>query len=215
MQDIIRFILTLLCTYFAYLVIFYTAKRARAIIKLSSLKKECDAKITYFRMPYLSYFKLSSKPDAAIEIGERIYLIRFINGKGGMRFLHFASQKYFVTFSRIRISVSGLLRFGGRQRADVSHNTSRHSVKILPEFEIPEQYSISSVISSRKIIPVLIFNPAPNEVTYVTESKTSIKAAFEGDDLYGQMVFTPSAFLRYADRVYREEKRQMADEFVW
>ena len=215
MQDLIRFTITILCIYLTYLIVFYTVKRTRAIIRLSQLKKECDAKITYLCMPYLSYFKLSSKPDVTVEIGNRVYLIRFINGKGSLRFLHFASKKYFVTFSRIRISVSGLLRFGGRQRAAVSQNTSRHSVKILPELEIPEEYRQASGFDSRQIIPVLIFTPAPNEVTYVTETKTSIKAAFEGDDVYGQLIFTPTAFVTYADRVFREEKRQKEEAFLW
>ena len=62
---------------------------------------------------------------------------------------------------------------------------------------------------------MLIFTPAPNEVTYVTETKTRIKSAFDGDLMYGQMIFTSTTFVSYADRMEREEKYRKEEEFSW
>ncbi len=213
MQDLFRFIILIVSLYLIYLFFFYFLKRIGAIYKIASLKKTNDAKIRYTRMPFASYFRLSAKPDIVVAIGNTTYLIRLINGKGGLKFLHFASPEYFVTFSKIRISVSGLFKFGRRSKAVSSESTSRHSVKILPKLQLPEEYTKPSL--ERKLVPVLIFTPVPNEITYVTETKTRIKPAFDGDLMYGQMIFTPSTFISYADRKEREEKYRKEEELSW
>ena len=84
--------------------------------------------------------------------------------------------------------------------------TSAHSVKILPKLQIPEEYVIRDEFDERKVVPVLLFNPAPCEVSYVSEAKTSIKVAFTGDEFYGMQIFTASTFVSYADRMMREEE---------
>jgi hypothetical protein len=45
-----------------------------------------------------------------------------------------------------------------------------------------------------------LLDPEPCEVTYVTEAKNSIRAAYTGDEVYGRMIFTPESFYIYADR---------------
>ena len=57
--------------------------------------------------------------------------------------------------------------------------------------------------SSKREMKILLFSPAPCEVSYVTEEKTSIKLAFTGDTLYSFKIFTPSTFATYAEREYR------------
>ncbi len=213
MQDLFRFIIFIFSVYFIYQGVFFFIKRVRTVVKISSLKKTNNAKITYTRMPFSSYFKLSPKPDIVVEIGRVTYLIRLINGKGALRFLHFASPEYFVTFSKIRISFSGLLGLARKNRVSNSVSTSKRSVKILPHLEIPEKYTKPDY--QNKTVPVLIFTPTPNEITYVAETKTRIKPAFEGDLMYGQMIFTPSTFVSYADRTEREEKYKKEEEFSW
>ena len=215
MQDLFRFIITVFVIYVTYVILFYALKRTLAIKKISELKKLADAKITYLRFPFLSFFKLSAKPDAIIEIGEKIYLVRLINGKGPARFLHFASREFFVTYSKISFSVGALLRLTARGKGVSSQSTSRQSVKILPSLEVPSQYTEISAEKGKELVPVLMFSPVPNEITFVSETRTTIKLAFEGDDMYGQKIFTPSAFVTYTDRVYREEKRRAEDEFIW
>ena len=74
---------------------------------------------------------------------------------------------------------------------------------------VPEEYARDT----RKLVPVLIFSPAPNEVSYVTETKNSIRVAFSGDRVYGARIFTASTFLTIADREYRESLLQKKEEY--
>lgn len=210
MTKILEFLLILFVCYLLYFLGYYLYKRSYAIRKISSLKAISDAKIEKIRSPLASYFKLSDKPDITVEIGNRIYLIRFLNGKNSRRFMHFASKEYFVTYSKMRFSIGNFVNLRGRRatvaRAPGFLTTGSHSVKILPKLTISDKYLSASDIYGKKLVPVLILNPAPNEISYVTETKTSIKVAFTGDEIYGQKIFTATSFVTYAERVCREEK---------
>ena len=215
MQDFFKLLLTIFAIYLIYTALFYITKRIRAVSKLCELKKMCHAKINFVRSPFSSLFILSKKPDIIIEIDDDVYLIRFINGKGSLRFLHFASPEFFVTYSKTHISLGSILRLGARGKSANSQSTSRQSVRILPSLEIPENFARQAARGEKRLAPVLIFSPAPNEITFVSESKTSIKPAFEGDDMYGQKIFTPSTFVTYTDRKHREKRLCEEDNFIW
>lgn len=209
MGQIIEITVVLLIFFFACLLCRYIYKRAAAIRKIKTLKTVSRVKIKKIRSPFASYFTLSDNPDFIIEIGRRVYLIRFLNGKGTHRFMHFASPKFFVTYSKMRFSVGNLTSLRGRYAVTKSSGfltTGAHSVKILPPLTIPDEYIRATEIYGKLIEPVLILSPAPNEVSYVAENKTSIKVAFTGDEIYGHKVFTASSFVSYAERVYREDK---------
>ena len=208
MIKIIEFLIVITACVLLYRLFHYIQKRAYAMKKLSTLKESSGAKITRCRSPFASYFTLSEKPDAVAEIGNCIYFIRFLNGRGRRRFMHFASREYFVTYSKMRISIGSLTRRRGRRgvTADAGFvSTGAYSVKILPELKIPDKYVAARDFYEKELVPVLILNPAPNEVSYVTEAKTSIKVAFTGDELYGQKIFTATSFAAYAERAKRAE----------
>ena len=84
-------------------------------------------------------------------------------------------------------------------------------VRILPKLK----YELDRNAVGKEVIPVLIFNPAPHDVTYVTESKNRVAAAFTGDKVYDQTIFTASTFVTYADRYERErlEAKKSASSF--
>lgn len=65
-----------------------------------------------------------------------------------------------------------------------------------------------NVTGDKRIEKILLFSPAPYEVSYVTEERSTIRLAFTGDELYGYRIFTPSTFVTFIDR----EKRRMEDE---
>jgi hypothetical protein len=111
--------------------------------------------------------------------------------------VHFASKRFAVVFSRIHFSISGLLSRGARKgaRPSGSVDTSRQKVHIIEGLTYDKETNVREVI---------ILDPAPAEVTYVTETKTAIKAAYTGDEVYGRMIFTPETFVIYADRRKRE-----------
>ncbi len=189
------------------------AKRLSAHITLSKIGKACGAKINYTRLPILSMFKLSKKPDMTIEIGDDIYLARFINGRSSRTMLHFASPEYFVTYVQ-RSFLLGYRGFGGMRvsKDSMAIMTSRRKVKILPQLEIPRELLSDNEKENKKIHQILIFSPCPSEVTYVTNTKTSIKLAFTGDEFYGQKIFSAKTFISYADRMKREKEYQKATE---
>ncbi len=209
MDKIIEITAVALLLFLVYVLCRYIWKRAAAIRKIKKLTEISEAKVKIVRSPFASYFTLSDKADLIVEIGRRIYFVRFLNGKGAHRFMHFASPSFFVTYSKMRFSVGNLTHLRGRRAVTKSPGfltTGAHSVKILPTLTIPDEYIRQRDIYYKSLEPVLILNPAPNEVSYVTDTKTSIKLAFTGDALYGQKVFTASSFVSYAERIAREDK---------
>ena len=209
MTDILEILLPILSALVVYKLFFYISKRSVAIRKLSSLRETCGASVSYTRMPFLSFFKLGDKPDAVIETKDSIYLLRFIDTPGGGKHLHFASERFFVTYTKSPWSLGGLLQLRRRYRVAASntHGTSSSErVRILPPMQIEEKYLSASEIYGKKVVPVLLFNPAPKELSYVTREKTSINVAFTGDEVYGFRVFTVSTFVIYVDRATREAK---------
>ncbi len=190
----------------------YFTKRIRAIVKICGLKKECGAEVRLMRSPLAILLHSSPLPDIAVSIGEQVYLLRLINGRGGAKHLHFASRRYYVTFSEMKITLGALLNVGKKYKVTKGagyQTTSSHSVKILGELAVPDEFK------GKTVTPVLLLSPAPAEVTYVTEERTSIKAAFEGDDVYGQRIFTASTFFNHADRVKRELDSPTAERAIF
>ncbi len=197
-----------------YKLVFCFVKRIRGILKIKALKSECGATVIFIRSPIAFFFRTSKKPDIAVEIGDDIYLLRLLNGKGSRRHLHFASKRFYVTFSSMKITLGALLNVGRRYkvtRGSGYQTTSNHSVKLLDELSVPEKYNKTN----KNIISVLLLNPAPAEVTYVTDERTSIKAAFEGDDVYGQKIFTASTFFIHADRRKREKELEVKETAIF
>ena len=208
MYKIIEVAVILILLFFAGVAVYYAYKRISAMKKIYGLIDASGAKITKTRSAFASFFKLSDKPDLIIDIGRRVYFVRLLNGRGSRRFMHFASDEFFVTYSKMRFSFGNLTHF--RTRRSVTRSTGflttgAHSVKILPKLKIPDEYIYQRDLYDKILEPVLILNPAPNEVSYVTKSKTSIKVAFTGDEVHGQKIFTASSFASFAERVCRED----------
>ena len=209
MTDILEFLLIFVAALLIYRIIFYVFKRGVAIRRILTLRKICNADVRIERFLFLSFFKLGETPDAVIETGDSVYAVRFIDTPGGRKHLHFASDKFFVTYTSTPWSLGGLLHLRRRYRSATatSHNTSAaQRVRILPTLKISERDRRTCEIYGKKYVPVLLFNPAPKELSYVTKEKTSIKVAFTGDEVYGQKVFTASTFVIYVDRATREAK---------
>jgi len=208
-MTVFNFAVFVIAAYLLYKIIFTLSKRLFAVIKLYELKKETGARVVFLRSPIFSLITESPKPDVVVEIGKTVYLIRFINGISGQRFVHFASEEYFVSFLKNRFTLGGKVKIRARYRVTEHKGyitTSSHKVTVLPKLQIPEEYREISEFDGRKVVPVYIFNPAPCSVSYVTEEKTSIKVAFTGDEFYGVKIFTSSTFKNYAERMKREEE---------
>ena len=209
MAEIVRYIILIILAVLAYRLIYRIIKRLKATKEIRSLKKICGARVRFKHCPMRSYFKPSKAPDAIVEVGNTVYLIRLISGGGGLHFIHFASPEYFVTYTKFRLSLGSLFSKGARRsyvKASGSVNTSMQKVRIMPKLEIPEEYKIKNEYDTRKIVSVIVLSPEPAEVPFVTEKRNAIKAAFTGDEVYGQKIFTPATFAIYADRQKRQEE---------
>ena len=211
MIDIINLILFIVPVIAALRITYWLSKRLKLITRLYSLKRECGASVKFTRFPLLPTICISSQPDAIVEIGNTVYLIRLYSGGGAFSSVHFINEKY----SAVYIQVKGATR---ARRAMVYRSSLTGGINIgtkvhiLPEFKVPENIRKRRKIN---IVKVLLLNPAPSAMTYVTEEKTSIRIAFTGDEFYGMKVFTASTFVRYADRESRNPKKNEYPEFEY
>ncbi len=222
MVEITRFIIVIIAL--VYLTVFFTwfFKRTRLLLSLLSLKKECGAKVEILRFPYRTMRFISDKPDIRVTIGNRVYNIRLYSGGSAMKSVHFASENYSVLYSRLAVAVrrTAPVVWSGRMPLFFVGAKTGQRVRYVPsvkqdkkqtekdDYYYDDELFGKSEEEETKEENVLIFNPAPSEVSYVTEDKTKIDLAFTGDMLYRERIFTGSSFIRYADRMSREEKRK-------
>ena len=152
-----------------------------------------------------------SGPDITVEILDTVYLIRLYSGGGPFSSVHFINEKYSAVYIQVRGATRA--RRGMATKSSLTGGINIGTkVHILPEFKVPEEIRRRRRIN---IVKVLLLNPAPSAMTYVTETKTSIRIAFTGDEFYGMKVFTTSTFINYADRESRNPKKTEYPEFEY
>lgn len=206
MTDILELVLIIVAAWILLNITAILWKRIRLYVRISALSR-IGAKVKYARPPFLSLFRVSKKPEVTVKLGKRIYLIRIFSGGGIGKVVHFASEEYLVRFSRLRTAIYSKRRLGEKivtARSGFAVGTRVFKIPLLDTSE----YENADV----DVIPVLIFSPAPGEVSYVTEKKTSICGAFTGDFVLGTMIFTSSTFGRFVEREYRREKHESQAE---
>ena len=209
MGEIVLFVVIILAALFVYRVLRSFVKRVFLMKKLRELKKTEGLTVKYNKLPFPSLLKLSSVPEITVETKGTIFLIRLFGASSKHRRVHFASPEFTVTIKGKRARSAARV-VGSRHRTIVRVSNDYSSpksgkVRILPKLRIPDEYAYSR----KKIVPVLIFNPAPHDVTYVTPEKNKVIAAFTGDTVYTDIIFTASTFVTYADRYAREEAEKM------
>ena len=210
MGEIVLFIVVVLVIIQIYRILRSFIKRIFLVRKLAELKKTEGVSVKYRALPFLSLLKLSAKPEIVVQTAGTVFLIRLFGASSNHRRVHFANPEFTVTIKGKRAKTAVRVTGGTRYRAVIKANTDYSrtksgKVRILPKLRIPEEYDFSR----KKIVPVLIFNPAPHDVTYVTAEKNKVLAAFTGDTVYNDMIFTASSFVSYLDRYAREEKEKM------
>ena len=202
MTKIVELLIVIFLIWLSFTVLSLIWARTRLVGKINRLKVDASAQITYNRLPHISLLRLSRTPDLTVRAGNTLYLVRLYNGGGIDKVVHFASPDFTVKFSRMKTA-----SYTSRSRGGTVFSRLGFSVgaRVIP---------ISRLDTSRyewekgvKVVPVLIFSPAPGEVSFVTEEKTSIMVAFTGDEIYGTRIFTVSTFVSYVERAYREERR--------
>lgn len=153
-------------------------------------------------------WRTTKDPDIRVEILNTVYLIRIYSGISKIRSVHFANEEYSCIYLRLRVSARAPQGSGANSLAMSPGVNISAKVRRLPPMQIPKEYEDTD----KRVVKVMILNPAPSVLSYVTPEKTSIKIAFTGDELHGMKVFTADTFMRYADRMMRDEERLMKDD---
>ena len=204
-MEILAPILVVLAVYYMYRLIRLLIKRAVVIKKLKALDGNYGMKTEIVRGLFKGLLRMSEDPDAIVSFGDKVYLIRFYNGRGRKTQAHFANEEYSVIFSILKIKSFFSLAsniFSPRAANVQSISSIRIKVKILPKLRIPDKYK-DAEDQGVKVVPVFLFNPTPSNVSYVSDERTSIKLAFTGDEFRGIRIFTGSSFVSYAEREAR------------
>ena len=176
-------------------------KRTVMIIKLKQLKREHSAELKFLRFPFLPNFLSSEKPDISVRILDTVYLLRLYSGGSKYSLVHFASDKFSVRYVKMASKFVAV----GRGRSAIVDTVQAFAVGakvyVMPPMSVPDEFERVGL----EVEKIILFNPAPNAVSYVTPEKTRIKLAFTGDELYGMKIFTASSFVAYADRQTRKD----------
>ena len=200
MVDIINVILFIIALILTVRGTGWTYKRVVMLWKLKRLVKRYDGEVKLLRFPFLPNSLTSAKPDISVRILDTVYLIRLYSGGTRYSLVHFASEKFSVRY--VKMASKWVARGGRHAIVDVAQAfTVRSRVFVTPPMKVPYEYERPDL----KVEKILLFNPAPNAVSYVTPEKTRIKLAFTGDEFNGMRVFTGSSFVAYADRQTRKD----------
>ena len=196
MIEIINYSIVFVILFISLSFIRFTVKRVTLLVKLGSLKREAEAKIKIHSLPIRPMWAAKGRPDITVEILGVVYRIRLYSGVGISKSVHFPDRCWSVRYARIKTATVSPRRKNARL---VSVSNLRVGAKVIYLPDMPP-------CDDHRVVDVLLFNPAPAEVSYVSEEGNSIRLAFTGDELLGYKVFTASTFVRYAERKYREEK---------
>lgn len=188
-MTITEFLLLLVLLWLSASIIFFLAKRIRLLVSVLRLGKIAGVKVKITSLPAFFMPKLLKTPAARIGIRDKTYSVRIFNGRGSLYAAHIANKKYASVF--LKTAGGAKVRFFGRRT--VKANNLKANVYFPRTVIIPP-------LAEGSDIPVMLFNPAPRELTYVTAEKNSILIAFTGDSVNGEMMFTANTFARYIDR---------------
>lgn len=194
MTDIITLLVLILLLYLTVGAAVALSKRASLIRGLKRLGRVEGVSVKFLKSSYLSLLKLSSTPEVEVRVYGVTYLVRLYNSRS-TRSVHFASDKFTVSFGKYQ----GARRHGKGLLSFASSVPIGTRVRVFP----PLDYDRNEYAAAESVI---IFNPSPHEVSFVTEEKTSIRVAFTGDTVYGAKIFTARTFLSYVDREARRIK---------
>lgn len=193
--------------------IIFLSKRIKAHRRFKALAKTGKLKLKFTRSFFSSLFKISHAPDIVAEIGDNIYLLRYYNGKGRRHQVHFANEEFSVRYQILSIRsffAASSRNLQGEVKDSESTTAVRRKVIILPKLEVPEEYRDAEEFG-KKIVPILVFNPAPSNLTYVSDEKTSIKLAFTGDSFRGIKIFTGTSAANFLEREQRYLRSDLAE----
>ena len=197
----------------ALIIIVYLSRLISALLKRVNLSKAVKrlskiegVKIFELKNTYLSLLKPSAEAEYYLSVYGDEYLVRVYNGGGSSYAVHFASERFTVKFPRAKSVVFMPNHPRARRPIILKGFNFGGSVKTLEPIQPPE------FMREKEYTEVIVFNPAPSDVSYVSPEKTKIKIAFTGDEVYGRRIFTASTFEIFVDREARRKKHEKTEK---
>lgn len=206
MIKILEIILALLLVMYLARLVSAVSKRAslnRAVKRLSKIE---GVKIFDLKGTYGSLLRMSRDAEYYLSIYGDVYLVRAYNAVGSSHAVHFASERFTVRFPRVKSIVFMPNSPRAKRPIALKGFNFGGSVKVIEPIRKPD------FMGERKYTEILVFNPAPSDVSYVSKEKTKIKIAFTGDEVYGRRIFTASTFEIFVDREARRKRFEKTEK---
>lgn len=204
MVDIINFLLLILAIVFITRLALWMRKRIVLVLKLKKLVSRHNGELKFLRSPFLPTRMNSKKPDVYVKILNTVYLIRLYSGGNKHHMVHFVSERFSVRYMKMAMRMLASTRRRGTGIAYVDSGkafTVRSKVFVAKPMIAPDELTDSSLHCEK----ILLFNPAPHAVSYVSSEGTDIKVALTGDEVFGMKIYTGSSFVEYADTQTRRK----------
>ena len=188
-MTLLELAIIIILIYALYKMIVFLLKRLALFITVTSLGRLAGVWVTDLRpFAFFSPF-ISEYPVARVKVYQKAYAIRLFSGKDYLHVVHLANREFAAVF----------LKSGGATKVRRFVRSMR-AVREASRVYFPRTVIIKPIKSDPDDTEIMIFSPAPRELTYVTESRTSIAVAFTGDEIYGRKIFTKTTFKNYIDR---------------
>ena len=188
-MTLIEFALIVIAIIIAIKIFLFVKRRISLLTSILSLKKIDTVEVQITNLLALLSKRVTKKPFAKIKVSGKIYAVRLFNGKGFSHAAHIVNESYATVFMKTGGAIK--VRRFVRTVAAV-HEAAR--------VYFPRTVFLPDTTNDNGEIPILLFSPTPRELTYVSQERTSIKAAFTGDEIFGSKVFTKKTFANFIDR---------------
>ncbi|MBQ3016708.1 MAG: hypothetical protein IJD79_08020 [Clostridia bacterium] len=192
-MTLLELAIIIICIVLIYKVIHFTLKRLFLFLSVMRLSRIAGISLEELRPLAFFYPRVTKKPVVRVKIFGCSYAVRLFSGKSSLYAVHIANREYAAVFMKSGGAVK-VRRFVRSMRA--VHEGSR--------VYFPRTVIMKPIECCPDEREVMIFSPAPRELTYVTEKRTSIKVAFTGDEIYGMKIFTKTTFSNFVDRESRK-----------
>ena len=192
-MTLLELAIIIICIVLIYKVIHFTLKRLFLFLSVMRLSRIAGISLEELRPLAFFYPRVTKKPVVRVKIFGCSYAVRLFSGKSSLYAVHIANREYAAVFMKSGGAVK-VRRFVRSMRA--VHEGSR--------VYFPRTVIMKPIECRPDEREVMIFSPAPRELTYVTEKRTSIKVAFTGDEIYGMKIFTKTTFSNFVDRESRK-----------
>ena len=188
-MTLLELTIVIILIYAAYKIIFFETKRISLLLSVLKLRRLPGTEVEICNIFAALLPVITKKPVYRVKVYSKSYAVRLFSGKNYLHAVHIVNREFAAVFMKSGGAVK-VRRFVRSMRA--VHEDSR--------VYFPRTVIMKPIEKAPDEIEVMIFSPAPRELTYVSESRTSIKVAFTGDEVWGMKIFTKSTFANFIDR---------------